>query len=56
MGAKMFECGSEAWLCCGLTGIFFYFRHNTAGFSALLVTMDENLIYLYDPETKEQSK
>jgi histone-lysine N-methyltransferase SETMAR len=32
------------------------FRRNTAGFLARLVTTDETWIYLYDSETKEQSK
>jgi hypothetical protein len=29
-----------------------HFRQNTAGFLAHLVTLDETLIHLYDPETK----
>jgi histone-lysine N-methyltransferase SETMAR len=33
-----------------------HFRWNRAGFVARLVTMDETWIYLYDPETEEQSK
>ena len=33
-----------------------HFRWNTVGSSARLVTMDKTWIYLYDPETKEQSK
>jgi len=36
--------------------IFVCFRQNTTGFLALYVTMVETWIYLYDPETKGQSK